>query len=254
MEMNFGMRRLRSPRAARLSVATVTVALLLAPSALAADRLPDLGMARLSDLRTERTADGRRLLRYTTVIVNVGAGAFEARGYRASTSEPEMTVSQRIYGDGGTVRDAATPARMFFAGDGHTHWHVRDLEVSELIRLDNGVKVGTGAKRGFCFFDNYRYRLTLAGAPQSPVYTGCGSASNLQVTMGVSIGWGDAYYYNLPDQYLNITGLSSGRYRLKVTADAQNWFTESNNANNVTWVDIQLKHNSVRVTGYGPAA
>jgi len=34
---------------------------------------------------------------------------------------------------------------MYFAGDGHTHWHVRDLETYELIRSDNGSKVGTGA-------------------------------------------------------------------------------------------------------------
>jgi hypothetical protein len=223
-------------------------------AAAAADRLPDLGMARLSDIKAEKT-NGRRLLRYTTVIVNVGAGAFEARGRRLSTSEPEMSVVQRVYADGGGWRDIATPARMFFAGDGHSHWHVRDLETSELIRLDNGSKVGTGAKRGFCFFDNVRYRLTMPGAPQSPVYTHCGGASSLAVTMGVSIGWGDAYYWNLPDQFIDITGLGAGRYRLLVTADAQNYFTESNGSNNATWVDLQLKGNGApRIVGYGPAA
>ena len=66
---------------------------------------------------------------------------------------------------------------MYFAGDGHNHWHVRDLETEKLIRLDNGAKVGTSAKHGFCFFDNVRYRLTLAGAPQSARYTGCGTST-----------------------------------------------------------------------------
>jgi hypothetical protein len=225
-----------------------------APAAFAADRLPDLGMARLSDIKTEKS-NGRRLLRYTTVIVNVGSGPFEARGRRSSTSESEMSVTQRIYNDAGGYRDVSTPARMFFAGDGHTHWHVRDLETSELVRQDNGSKVGTGAKRGFCFFDNVRYRLGLQGAPQNPVYTGCGGSTSLAVTMGVSIGWGDAYYWNLPDQFIDISGLGAGRYRLLVTADAQRRFIESNPGNNKTWVDLQLRGNgNAHVLSYGPAA
>jgi hypothetical protein len=143
---------------------------------------------------------------------------------------------------------------MFFAGDGHTHWHVRDLESSELIRLDNGSKVGTGAKRGFCFFDNVRHRLSLPNAPQSPVYNGCGHAADFDVTMGISVGWGDAYYWNLPDQFVDITGLGSGRYRLVVTADAFDYFLESDGSNNTTWVDLQLKGSGApRIVGSGPS-
>jgi Lysyl oxidase len=238
---------------ASASVALVVLAAVPA-SAAAADRPPDLGMARLGDIKLEKSG-GRKLLRYTTIIVNVGRGPLEARGRRSSTSEAEMSVSQRIYSDTGSFRDVATPARMFFAGDGHTHWHVRDLESSELIRLDNGRKVGTSAKRGFCFFDNVRHRPSLAGAPQNPVYTHCGGSSDLAVTMGISIGWGDAYYWNLPDQYIDITGLGAGRYRLQVTADAHNYFLESNGSNNATWVDLQLKGNGPpRVVSYGPAS
>jgi Lysyl oxidase len=252
-------RRAASRRALRGGAASLALAALfifagVASSAAAADRLPDLGMARLSDLRVDKSS-GRDLLRYTTVIANVGAGPFELRGQRSSTADAQMSVQQRIYDDAGGSRLVPTSATMYFAGDGHTHWHVRDLETEELIRLDNGAKVGTSAKHGFCFFDNTRYRLTLPGAPQSAVYTGCGTASNLAVTMGLSVGWGDAYYWSLPDQYVDITGLGSGRYRLLVTADAANWFAESNNSNNATWVDLQLKGNAKpRVIGYGPAA
>jgi hypothetical protein len=237
-----------------LAVAVAWVAT-SAATAYAADRLPDLGMARLSDFRLEKTAAGRTLLRYTTVIVNVGQGRFELRGQRTSTTQTQMTVSQRVYNDAGGSRLVSTAAVMVFGGDGHNHWHVRDLEASELIRLDNGSKVGTGAKRGFCFFDNTRYRLTLPGAPQSPVYTGCGTSTSLLVNMGLSIGWGDAYYWSLPDQYIDITGLTAGRYRLRVTADAQNRFLETSNSNNATWVDLQLKGNTrPRVIAYGPSA
>jgi hypothetical protein len=229
--------------------------LALGSSAKAADLLPDLGMARLNGIRTEQTVDGRRLLRYTTVIVNVGRGPFELFGQRASTGATQMSAAQRIYNDAGGSRQVATAATMVFGGDGHDHWHVRDLETSVLTRLDNGVKVGTGAKHGFCFFDGKPYRLTLPGAPQSPVYnTGCGTSTSLTVTMGLSVGWGDVYAWSLPDQYVDITGLTSGQYRLATTADAPNWFVESNNSNNPTWVDLQLRGDgSIRVIRYGPA-
>ena len=72
--------------------------------------------------------------------------------------------------------------------------------------------------------------------------------------MGLSRGWGDRYGYRLPDQYIDVTGLTSGRYRLWATADADNWFRESDDSNNFTWVDIQLESSSVSVKKQGPSA
>lgn len=237
------------------AVAAVGV-LWTAPIAIAQERLPDLGMARLSDI-TVRNEDGRRLLRYTATIVNVGAGQFELVSNRSSTIDPFGPGRQRIYNATGGFREVSTPTSFVFGGDGHWHWHVRDLETADLTRTDNGSKVGTGAKRGFCFFDNRAYRTSLPGAPATAQYliAGCGSSSSLALRMGLSVGWGDAYYWNLPDQYVDITGLGPGRYRLSVVADADNWFVESDNANNGTWVDLQIKRNrQVRVVAYGPAA
>jgi hypothetical protein len=48
------------------------------------------------------------------------------------------------------------------------------------------------------------------------------------------VGWGDRYSYRLPDQYIDITGLGSGRYRLRATTDAAHQFQELDTANNVT--------------------
>jgi hypothetical protein len=221
----------------------------------AADRLPDLGMARLRDFSIDTTTrPGRRLLRFTTIIVNIGAGPFETIGRRSSTATTQMTVTQRIHNSAGSYREVSTPAVMFWSGDGHDHWHVRDVEAYRLIRLDNGRRVGTGAKHGFCYFDNTAYRLWLAGAPSTPVYGGCGAAGDLQVTTGLSVGWGDLYPAGIAFQWIDITGLRSGRYRLRATADPANWFAETNNANNSTWVNIKLTGSGVRVVAYGPVA
>jgi len=225
------------------------------PVVAATDKLPDLGMARLKDLQIGKTSDGRRLLYFTTAIVNMGTGAFEVHGQRPDTNTPTMSVTQRIYDNAGGYRDIPTGAEMFYSGDRHNHWHVTDLQTYDLIRKDNGVKVGTGAKTGFCFYDNQRYVFNLPGEPTSKVYTNCGTEGDLTVVTGLSIGWMDIYPWNIPLQYIDITGLAAGRYRLQVTADNYHLFQESNEANNFTWVDIQLQSKNgikFRIIAYGP--
>jgi hypothetical protein len=238
-----------------LAAAAAVVALLVAyapPAGAATDRMPDLRMAHPKGLQIQNT-DGRKLLRFDSIVVNVGAGPFELHGQRAADAST-MTTTQRVFDDAGAHRDVPTAATMYFGGDGHYHWHVRDLEDFELVRLDSGKLVGTGAKHGFCFFDNYPYG---SGAPAhyTPSSGACGGGiSATQTRMGLSVGWGDIYGRNLPDQYIDITGLASGRYRLRATADADNWFLETNNANNFSWIEIQIKANKVTIVRYGPGA
>jgi hypothetical protein len=244
-----------------VAAATLVVVLALAlsmPARAATDRLPDLRMAKLGDLQIRECADrsgdcdfaGQLQLRFDAIIVNTGAGAFETRGTRPNTTTSSMSVRQRIYNDAGGYRTRSTTARMYFAGDGHTHWHLRNLEQYELIRKDNGVKVGAGSKEGFCFEDNYPF-----GSSRPRFYTSCGGdPSALQVRMGLSRGWGDIYGKNTVDQFIDITDLASGRYRLRATADAGRWFAESSNSNNFTWTDIQITGTSIRVIKQGPAA
>lgn len=225
------------------------------PAGAASDALPDLQMAKIVDIRVDSTSmTGKRLLRFTTDIVNLGQGPFEVTGQRPDTATSQMTVSQNIFDTTGSKRTIAVPtASMYFAGDGHSHWHLRDLESYSLERLDNGVVVGTGAKHGFCFSDNLAFRLTWPNAPQTAQYRGCGTSTSLSVTTGLSVGWGDRYSSSLPDQWIDITGLKNGKYRLSATADAQGNFVEANNSNNFTYVDLQISGgNSVKVMRYGP--
>ena len=236
----------------RLAVVMFACSLLLFPLPVHAvtERPPDLVMARLRNF-TANTVNGQRQLRFTTIITNVGAGPLQISGSRVSTSDTTMnTVVQRLFDDAGGHRDVTTTATMYFGGDGHNHWHLLDLESYELERL-NGVVVGTGEKHGFCFFDNYRYRLSLPNAPQNPVYPGCGTINDLQVTTGLSVGWGDKYGARLPDQFIDITGLVAGTYRLTATADESNWFVESNDQNNRTCVNLQITGGGVSVVSQG---
>jgi hypothetical protein len=245
-----------APIALALLIALLSLMVLQVPSRPAdaqTETLPDLGMLHPRYPQIEKTSDGRTLLRFTSIVVNVGAGPFEVHGQRP-TGASTMTTTQRIFDDAGGYRDVPTDAVIFWGGDGHNHWHVKDLLDFELERLDNGTKVGNFAKQGFCFYDNYLYGSSNP-AYYTPSTGACeGGSSATQTVMGLSVGWGDRYGRNLPDQYIDITGLTSGRYRLTATADASNWFLESNNANNFSWIDIQLKSNKVSIVAYGPSA
>ena len=145
---------------------------------------------------------------------------------------------------------------MYFSGDGHNRWHVRDLE-QYVLESQNGATRLYGEKHGFCFWDNVRYNPALAGYPLNAVYTGSNSwqtHTGASVMMGLSIGWGDRYPATIVDQYIKINSLPAGEYTVTATADWANWFQESNDLNNSTTARIRISRNSVTVLdpGTGP--
>ncbi len=210
-----------------------------------ADRLPDLAMAYPTDLRIEKRTGSRRL-RFTTMIVNLGAGPFETGSSRLA-GQPVMGVNQRIYNTAGTFRKVDTTATARYAGDGHDHWHVQDIAHYELYKInDTSTALRRDAKVGFCFFDTNAYRLSLPRAPKTRKYTaaGCGKKSSLFVKNGISVGWGDKYGWSLSRQWINIRNLPSGQYYLKVTVDPLRQFHELSRRNNCRWQRIQLSATS----------
>jgi Lysyl oxidase len=235
--------------------AAVVAALLITglsatPAQAATDVLPDLRTRKLTDFRIENASNGEKRLRFTTQIANAGPGAFEVRMQRSTTTTAQMTVTQRIYNTAGGWRWVQAPGTHgFWGGDGHNHWHVYKLQRFEIRKLNadgsEGPLAGSGAKVGFCFFDNTTYDLSLPNARRSPYYTGCGTTSSLRVTAGISVGWADKYGAGLPKQWIKINGLPDGIYRVRVLTDPQNWFIETSNRNNNTHSDIKITGSTV---------
>jgi Lysyl oxidase len=228
-------------------LACLALAIVVAPSgargasAAAASRLPDLTMAPIDNVFIDTLSiPGHRLLRYRTKLVNVGAGPFELEGSRPDQSAPTMSVEQRIYDSAGGFTDMPTAAHMKFeVGDGHTHWHTIDLLSGELETLGS-TTVAASAKHGFCFADNGSFDLSLPGAPSAPVYISCGGPNDLNVTMGLSVGWADTYGADLLFQWIDVTDVPAGTYRLVETADASHWFAESDESNNTTALTVTI--------------
>ena len=248
---------MRRPKILAGAVALASLLLVVAPvprAGAATPRLPDLGMAPLRDFVIDRST-GPRLLRFTTEIVNVGAGPFLLTGRRSSTAYGVMTVWQTLRNTDGSSSSGRTGALMQYSGDGHDHWHVQDLERYTIQRVGSIREVGRGAKTGFCFLDSEPYRTSLPGAPTSPVYFGCGSQNTRSVEMGLSVGWGNVYPWYLPFQWIDISGLPNGDYLIKAQADPRALFTEATTANNATWTKVRISStDQVTVLEQGPAA
>ncbi len=250
--INHRLQRVRFVPALIAMALLVPLMVLVPPAAPASathlpDALPDLRMKKVTSAYILKTTDGRKLLKFPSVVVNVGKGRFEARGYRSSTSDPTMDTRQRIYNTGGGYRTVATNAVMRYADDGHNHWHVMNLQRFRLYRVGDGSHVGSGAKTGFCFWDNTKYNLSLAGAPDYAYYKGCGYPSNLSVRVGLSIGWGDTYPAAMSRQHIDVTRLSDGDYRLTQWADPSNWFQEGSNDNNKAITYLRIKGTTVTI-------
>lgn len=213
-------------------------------------QLPDLRMAKPQDVRLVRQS-GRRLLRFTTVIVNEGRGPMDVVGKRdcRSTSRcPTMRVRQRLRRTDGTWQVRDTDATMQYeVGDGHRHWHLVDFEEYRLYRLGApNAKPRVGAKFGFCFFDVARIRPFGPGRRQY-LERDCGTPSSLKVHVGLSGGWSDEYPWNFAGQYVDVTGLPRGDYLLCITADPKRSLRQVTTGNDQAWVRLRLGPSGIAV-------
>jgi hypothetical protein len=95
----------------------------------------------------------------------------------------------------------------------------------------------SGRKQGFCMVDSVRY---VSGSGPAK-YLSCSS------NQGISIGWEDTYPPQLPDQFIQITGLNEGDYILENQVNPNQLLPESDYANNFAAVKIHYtpRHGSI---------
>ena len=161
-------RSIRGLMIVALSVLVTTGAVLTdAPPqvrAASGDKRPNLRMLPLRDWHIQNV-NGRRLLRFTSIFVNAGPGAFEVRGNRLVEQRPddEHQAAHVPLGRDQQVSSIRGRSAMY-AADGHDHWHVHGVTVYEAWKLNRTRPPRrSGAKTGFCFLDSEPWNLSVPG-------------------------------------------------------------------------------------------
>jgi hypothetical protein len=207
-----------------------------------APALPDLAMSPLTEVSASKAAEGEeRYLEFTAAVSNVGNGPLIVHAVRAD-ERGAWRVSQRFDEPDGSLSESVTEGEVVWGGHGHDHWHVHLGASYWLTRPGSTERLRRYDKVGFCFFDQRRLVEQPPSAPALSRFpkNACSTPEALEVTMGLSPGWSDPYPWTLPDQRLLVSGLEDGVYRLWATADPADGFRETNEANNLTWVDVRL--------------
>jgi hypothetical protein len=245
----------------RLVVLLLAPALLL-PSAAAStgasrELLPDLVTRRPAKIYLQVTKRGKRLVRFSNEVVNVGIGPLELRPRADDCNgngdlRDDRTSYQRVYrdanGDGAFTRGVDTEFRTRRAGcsrfhPAHKHWH---FEALAEYALRPAVPLGSKKKVSSCVIDSRRRLPKAPGSPRGKYYGGCRRDS----IGGISIGWGDLYGARVTGQELDVTTLGDGIYCLVSRADPENRLQESNERNNVRTTRIVRRGDEVEWQPY----
>ncbi len=183
------------------------------------------------------SGDNHLLLRFNGYVHNRGSGALEMRG--SLPSGTQMTsVAQRIRLVGGTyVDDTSRGAQIVYEdADGHDHWHLKDISRYTLWNQAKTAQVAPSMKVGFCLEDSERRERN---GPAAKVYTAALTSfcRNWEpqadsTYQGVSAGWRDIYYKTVAFQWVDVSDVRPGVYRLGSRIDPQNVVIESNESNN----------------------
>ena len=139
----------------------------------------------------------RRLLRFSTFIVNFGA--LDAIVGSPANPLPPLLASDFEY----------SPC--------HGHYHFEGWG-DYTLEDPAGQIVAFGHKQAFCLRDSLNYYGFDPGRAYDCDY------------QGISSGWGDAYPAGLDGQWIDITGLAAGSYTLVVTVNAAGKFVEAHDA------------------------
>jgi hypothetical protein len=180
----------------------------------------------------------RLLMRFDGFVHNRGPGALEINATnRVGTVMTRVT--QRIYDSGGGVSEdwAGNPAPqvLFETDDSHDHWHLKHIARYSLWSADGMAEVAPAQKVGFCLVDSQRIEAPASSRPEYTVsgsdFCERGNPTASGLTMGVSAGWRDIYNRNLAFQWVDVSDVAPGSYRLRAEIDPAGTIAETVEAN-----------------------
>jgi hypothetical protein len=87
-------------------------------------------------------------VRFDGYVTNVGDGPLDVAGDPSSGQ-----MMQRVRVNGSLVNDKSVPVQ-FETGDGHNHWHLKEVMRYSLWNQAKTAEVAPGLKTGFCLVDS----------------------------------------------------------------------------------------------------
>jgi hypothetical protein len=219
---------------------------------------PDLQPIVPHHLQVQNTG-GREYLRLTNGLANLSGGPWHLHPQNEIVGETGTTTAyQDIWDKVGGPSDptarivCSVPTTQFEFHAAHNHWHIGSVAQFGVHRaLDDGTGGAIGAayvndlgiaqsfKTTFCLID----WVKIDAKKKTPdlTYWACDRTAPYQ---GVSVGWIDQYHHSLEGQEIDLTGAPIGVYYLRIHANDDGVFVESNTANNVSWRSFALSRDS----------
>jgi hypothetical protein len=205
----------------------------------------------------ERIRKGaERCLRFDGIVANSGKGALEL-AYEIDTSEGLAAAYQRVFNSDGSFEDRFATTSEYHPT--HLHFHVSDFYVARLWssnergRKRGAAPVATGDKNGFCPEDSE----PIIEAEDQRRHYSCFSEDERGLSasqvVGISAGWVDIYSADLPDQFVEISGVPDGHYALEIEIDPNDVFEEADEDNNTVCVVLKLEGTTASLLDPMPA-
>ena len=217
--------------------------------------LPDLIPLAPNDIGLERKYDGTHLV-FSTTYWNAGSGPLELVAdpeTRGVAGDIARDVFQRVYKTDGTFRDVISG--NFLWHQEHLHYHYSDFVEYIFESVDAPATISRNSsdnfqqKATFCVRDVTKVSAIGLGTPGTAQYQICGKERQ-----GISVGWGDTYFFTYADQSINIDNIPSGRYRLSFLVNPKNRIEEETKENNRSWaiLDINMEEEAVTIVELFP--
>ncbi len=211
---------------------------------------PDIDPAPPRGMQVEQDESGRFLLSFDAAFDNIGAGPLRIEGHRQDGSD-WMVANQLISrSDGSRGLNEEVGELRFAESEDHRHWHFFQFMRYEVVRPTDEEVVAPDQKTGFCLGDRYNTDPSenLPGEPPMPGefdvppgndWCAQDDSERTNLTMGLSVGYGDDYKAFLDGQSIDITDVPEGRYYLVHRLNAS--LLESDYSNNAASVLLQLR-------------
>lgn len=118
----------------------------------------------------------------------------------------------------------------------HRHYHLLGYAEYDLLDMDGHIVSG-GHKQSFCLEDTGRdTQLAAMGVGRTiPAAERWGCANQ-----GIHAGYYDLYYSALPCQFIDITNVPAGHYRIRARVNTRHLIPESNYEDNTAYLEVEV--------------